>query len=220
MNLRHAFFRSTPMVGLRPTLAPKVAAESLGAAPRRLGRLLGLLPWLMMGHGLALADPLPAPPLKPGLWQVHTERSIDGKPAPDMGAQFQRMPPEARKRMEANMRQHGVQMLGEGNMRMCLTRESLGQGRWQGQQERCKTELSARNGNTWTWKSTCSQPPVQSEGEATFQSPEAYTVKVNSTMQFQGRTQTSKMSLTGKWQGADCGDLQPLAPPAKPGAKP
>src|SRR6202795_643645 len=41
-----------------------------------------------------------APPIKPGLWQVHSEREVDGKKVqmPDMSERFKDMPPETRKK--------------------------------------------------------------------------------------------------------------------------
>jgi len=163
-----------------------------------------------------------APPIKPGLWQITSDRQTDGQPAPDLGEHLKQMPPEMRKRMEANMKQQGVDMSGgPGSMKICQTRESLDQGRWQGEQGNCKTDFTSRTGSTWKWRSTCSQPPSQTEGEASFSNPESYTVKSSTTMTMQGKAQVTKMTMNGKWLGADCGGLKPIAPPqAKPAAKP
>jgi len=163
------------------------------------------------------------PPIKPGLWQIHSDRQVDGQKAPDLGEQMKKMSPEMRKRMEANMKLHGVDMSGgPGSMKMCMTRESLDQGRWQGAEGNCKTDFTSRSASSWKWRSSCGQPPSQSEGEASFASPESYTVKSNTTMTLQGQTRVTQMVMSGKWLGADCGDLKPIAPPAKvaPKAKP
>ena len=37
-----------------------------------------------------------APPIKPGLWQVQSEREINGQKAPDPMEQMKNLPPEAR----------------------------------------------------------------------------------------------------------------------------
>jgi len=166
------------------------------------------------------------PPIKPGLWQVQNEREIDGKKAPDVADHLKTMSPEARQRMEASMKLHGVDMSGgPGQMKMCMTRESLDQGKWQGEQTRCKTDFSTRSSSVWKWHSSCEQPPSTTDGEAAFASPESYTVKSSTTMTMQGQTRVSKMTLNAKWLGADCGDLKPitpqqLKPPVKPAAKP
>lgn len=156
------------------------------------------------------------PPIKPGLWQISSDRQVDGQKAPDLGEHMKKMSPEMRKRMEANMKQHGVDMSGgAGNMKMCMTRESLDQGRWQGEEGNCKTDFTSRTASSWKWRSSCSQPPSQTEGEASFAGPEAYTVKSSTTMTMQGQTRVTKMVMSGKWLGADCGDLKPIAPPPK-----
>jgi hypothetical protein len=168
------------------------------------------------------------PPIKPGLWQMQNEREIDGQKAPDMGEQLKKMSPEMRKRMEANMKQHGVDMSGgAGVIKMCQTRESLDQGKWQGDEGKCKTDFSSRSGKVWKWKSVCSQPASVTEGEAVFNSPESYTVKSNTSMTMQGQARNTKMTIKAKWLGADCGDLKPLVMPQgankaapKPAAKP
>ncbi|MEO8152464.1 MAG: DUF3617 domain-containing protein [Rhizobacter sp.] len=167
------------------------------------------------------------PPIKLGLWQVQSERTTDGKKAPDLGEHLKTMSPDMRKRMEANMKLHGIDMSGgPGQMKMCMNRDSLDKGKWQGvDQGTCKTDFSTRNNSLWKWHSSCSQPPSVTDGEAAFASPEAYTVKSNSTMTLQGKSRVSTMSLSAKWLGADCGDLKPISPtgfkpPVKPNAKP
>ncbi len=156
------------------------------------------------------------PPIKPGLWQVQSEHLIDGKKAPDPSEQLKALSPEVRKQLESSMRQYGIDTRGgPGQTKMCLTREALDQGRWQGQQGACKTEFTSRSDSVWTWHSTCTQPPAESDGEATFQSPERYSVKIKTKMSLLGTSQASAMSMTGQWLGADCGDLKPLkTPPA------
>ncbi|MBC7954304.1 MAG: DUF3617 domain-containing protein [Cytophagales bacterium] len=165
-----------------------------------------------------------APPIKPGLWQVQSERETDGQKAPDLGEHLKSMSPAMRQRMEASMKQHGIDMSGPpGQMKMCQTRESLDQGKWQGEQGACKTDFTTRSGSVWKWKSTCSQPPSVTDGEAAFTGPESYTVKSTTSMTMQGQAHVTKMTIKAKWLGADCGDLKPLQikpPPAKPAAKP
>lgn len=170
----------------------------------------------------AVAHAQTAPPIKPGLWQITSTRQVDGQKAPELGEHLKNMPPEARKRMEANMKLHGVDMSGSpGSMKMCMTRESLDQGRWQGEQTNCKTDFSSRTASSWKWRSTCTQPPSESEGEASFAGSESYTVKSTTRMTLQGQTRVTNMTMSAKWLGADCGDLKPLAPPPRaPAPKP
>ena len=167
-------------------------------------------PGLLACLGAAHAQ---TPPIKPGLWQVQSEREIDGKKAPDLNEHLKSLSPEMRQRMEANMKQRGVDISGgDAGMKMCMNRESLDQGKWQGEQTNCKTEFTSRSNSLWKWHATCSQPVSVSDGEATFASTEAYTVKNTSTMTLQGKARVSKMTLNAKWLGADCGDLKPITP--------
>lgn len=167
----------------------------------------------------AVAHAQTAPPIKPGLWQVSSERMVDGQKAPDLGEHMKNMPPEMRKRMEANMKQHGVDMSGgPGNMKMCMTRESMDEGRWRSEDSGCKTDFTSRTATSWKWHSTCTQPPSETDGEASFASAERYTVKANTTMTMQGQKRTSQMTMNAKWLGADCGDLKPIAPRQKASA--
>jgi hypothetical protein len=171
----------------------------------------------------AVAHAQTAPPIKPGLWQVATERLVDGQKMqmPDMAAQMQNMPPEARKQMEAMMKQRGVDMSGgAGNMKICMTREQLDEGRWRSDEGRCKTDFLSRTATQWKWRSVCTQPPSESEGEANIASPERYTVKVTTTSQRKGEPRSMQMTMNARWLGADCGDVKPMAPPPKAGAKP
>ncbi len=154
-----------------------------------------------------------APPIKPGLWQVQSEREVNGQKAPDPMERMKDLPPEARKQMEAMMKQRGVDMGQAGGLqKICHSRESLDQGRWKDDSERCKTDITSRSATAWKWRSVCTQPDAEMEGEAVFSNPENYTVKTLMTSQRGGKPQTMRMTITAKWMGADCGDLKPMQP--------
>jgi hypothetical protein len=171
----------------------------------------------------AVAHAQTAPPIKAGLWQVTSERMVDGQKvqAPDMSQQMANMPPEARKQMEAMMKQRGIDMsAGGGTMKICMTREHLDEGRWRSDEGGCKTDFTTRTATLWKWRSVCTQPPSESVGEASITSPERYTVKVSTTTERKGEPRSSQMTMNAKWLGADCGDVKPMAPPPKAGSKP
>lgn len=170
---------------------------------------------LLAGLAVGSAAVAQTPPIKPGLWEVRTDRTAGGQPMPDMAERMQSMPEEQRKRMEAMMKQRGVDTRG-GAMRICMTRETLDQGHWHdGGSGRCKTDVTQRSGSTWKWRSVCTQPPVTSDGEALFQDPEHYTVSIRSTVTVQGQPRESTMVSRARWVGADCGDVKPIAPRAR-----
>jgi hypothetical protein len=155
-----------------------------------------------------------APPIKPGLWQVRSEREVDGQKAqmPDMSERLKTMPPEARQKIEAMMRERGVDVgAGAGSdMKICLAKESLDPGQWQRHQGTCTTDYTTRTSTLWTWHTTCREPAAETHGEAHFTGPESYVVKTATTMTVRGETRTSRMTLNSKWLAADCGDVKPV----------
>jgi hypothetical protein len=150
------------------------------------------------------------PPVKPGLWEVHAERQIDGKQAPSPGAAMKNLTPETRAKIQAMMKQKGITAGLDGDGRVCLSKESLDAGRWQNPAANCKTEFVSRSASAWKWHSVCAQSDSVTDGEAVFANPESYTVNTSSTRTFRGETKTTKMTLRAKWLGADCGDLKPF----------
>jgi hypothetical protein len=167
-------------------------------------------------HGIARAQT--APPIKPGLWQVQSQREVDGQRSqmPDMSEHLKNMPPETRRQMEAMMKQRGVDMSG-GNMndmKICLSKDSVDPSQWQRNQGSCTTDYVTRSSSTWKWHTSCREPAAETDGEAYFTSSDAYTVKTATTMTIQGQTRTTRMTLNSKWLGPDCGDVKPVTSPA------
>ena len=61
------------------------------------------------------------PPIKPGLWQVHIDREVNGQKMPDASERMKNMSPEKRAQFEAMMKQHGGGTGGAGSQ-VCYTR--------------------------------------------------------------------------------------------------
>ena len=182
-------------------------------------RTTRLAPSILLLSAAALAHAQATPPIKPGLWQVQSERVVNGQKAPDPMERMKDMPPEVRAKLEAAMKQRGVDTSSAGGpMKICLSRESLDQGQWQGQRARCKTDFNTRGASVWTWHSVCTEPASETDGEASFTTPESYTVKTSTTMAMKGQARTSQMTISARWLGADCGTLKPVTAPAAPAA--
>lgn len=161
---------------------------------------------------IASAQAQTAPPIKPGLWEIRSEREVDGAKAPDPNEQMKNLPPDVRAKVEAMMKQKGIGV-GEGGMsRVCLSRESLDQGQWQGQSDNCKTDFSSRSTSSWKWRSVCTRPESESDGEAVFANNENYTVKTLMKTKVQGQDRLTRMTIHAKWAGNDCGDIKPVQP--------
>src|SRR5450631_2114774 len=90
-----------------------------------------------------------APPIKPGLWEVRSERQVDGRKASAPADSMKNLSPEVRARVEAQMKANGVAIGAGGANRICLDKASLDAGRWQSRATTCKTEYGARSATGW-----------------------------------------------------------------------
>ncbi len=154
----------------------------------------------------------PAAPIKTGLWQVQSEREMNGQKMPDASERMKNMSPEKRAQFEAMMKQRGVAAGAAGAVQVCYTREMLERTPWADQQTGCKVSFSHRDATSWKWHATCQQFATESDGEVVFQSRESYTVKVASVSKMGGKVRNSRTTMTGKWLSADCGAVKPLEP--------
>ncbi len=161
----------------------------------------------------------PVPPVKVGLWETRMSvLDASGKevPAPELAA-FARMSPQQRAQMAEMMKARGVIMPDEsGAMKSCLTKELLDAGAWQSlsAETGCTTTYSTRTNSLWKWHTSCASIKTESDGEMVFTGSESYRTKMISTTAITGTPTTSTRIIQGKWLGAACGDVKPIAPPA------
>lgn len=162
--------------------------------------------------------------MKPGLWEVTQKmQSASGQMEQQMAQMQQQMaamPPEQRKMMEEMMAKRGVKMgpggAGGGmSMKMCMTKEMAERNEMPTQDRGDCKKTVQRSGNTVKMSFTCTNPASSGEGQYTVHSPESYSMKMVVNTTVQGRPETMNMDGTGKWLGADCGDIKPMKPPAK-----
>jgi hypothetical protein len=153
--------------------------------------------------------------LKPGLWEV--QHKMKGNPEmerqlEEARRQMAAMPPEQRKQMEAVLAGQGVQMaVGGQNVRMCLTREMVERNEIPAQQGDCKVTNQQRTGNSLKVAFSCTNPPSSGESRMTINSPESYAMTTTATSSIDGRVEKMSVEGTGRWLGADCGNLRPPA---------
>ena len=167
----------------------------------------------------AVSTAASAQTLKPGLWEVTNNMKTGSGDMEKARAQMQKelanMPPEQRRQMEAMMAKQGMKMGPAGNsVRVCMTKEMVERNEIPAQQGDCRTTKNQRSGNTVHMAFTCSNPPSSGEGSYTVVSPEHYTMKMTVKSTVQGRAETMNMDGTGRWVGADCGNIKPFRPPA------
>ena len=156
--------------------------------------------------------------LKPGLWEVtNNMKSGSGEMEKSMAQMQQQMaslPPEQRKMMEDMMAKQGMKMGAGGgrgmSVKQCMTKEMIERNEMPTQQGDCKTTKQQRSGNTMKFAVSCTNPPSSGEGQVTFVSSEAYTMKMTVNTNVGGRPETMNMDASGKWLGADCGSIKPM----------
>jgi hypothetical protein len=157
--------------------------------------------------------------LKPGLWESTHKTSFggDSQMAAQMAEaqkQMANMPPEQRKMMEDMMKSRGMSMSpgagGAMTVKYCLTKEQAERKEIPTQKGDCKsTQLPAGPGKM-KMTFTCTNPPSSGEGEVTFASPDAYSMKMVVNTTIQGKPEKINMEGSGRWLGTDCGDIRPV----------
>jgi hypothetical protein len=174
---------------------------------------------LVCAIGCALALPAVAQDMKPGLWELSNKvSSPDGQmqsAMAEMQKQLASMPPEQRKAMEQMMERRGVQMsVGAGGAltsRMCMTKEMIQRKEFPVQEGDCKQKVTPVGPRKMKITFSCTKPPASGEGEMTLDSDTSYHAKMHVKGSEGGEQRTVDMDVTGKWLGADCGNLRPMS---------
>ena len=171
-----------------------------------------------------LASAAGAQNLKPGLWEI-THKMQTGSGQMEQGmAQMQQqmasMPPEQRKMMEEMMAKQGVKMGPGGpgggtSMKICMTKEMVEKNELPAQQGDCRTTQQSRSGNTMKYAVRCANPPSSGEGQVTFNSPEAYSMKMVVSTTVDGKPEKMNMDGSGKWLAPTAAASSRSLPPKK-----
>ncbi len=176
-----------------------------------------------------ISMPAFAQSMKPGLWEINNKmHSSDGEMEKAMAQaqqQMANMPPEQRKMMQDMMAKQGVSMgpAGKGgagmSMKLCMTKEMAERNEVptssQQHEGNCTHNRSPMAGNTMKISYTCTNPPSSGEGQVTFTSNEAYSMKMSMKSEgAKGKPHQMNMDASAKWLGADCGSIKPMVPPA------
>jgi len=171
---------------------------------------MGCIPMLASAAGIP-----PAPPIKPGLWEVKTTMlDASGKPqVPPEQAAMANIPPEMRARMAEMMKARGVSMPDEnGAMKVCMTKETMDSGKWQALAANvgCTTDYNTATANGWKFRSTCPSLKTESEGEVVFSNAENYTSKITTKSTLMGKESVNTRVMASHWLSASCGDVKPI----------
>ncbi len=173
---------------------------------------------LLLGAASAFAQST-----KPGLWEIQTK--LGGNPQMEqqmaqMQQQMANLPPAQRKMMQDMMAQQGLNLnVGQGggmSVKVCITPEMAARQEMPRQTEGdCKTQLGARTDNTMKVSFTCTNPPSSGEGTYTFRGDTGYDMAMRVKTVNEGKPMNITMNGTGRWLGADCGNVRPM--PMTPG---
>jgi Protein of unknown function (DUF3617) len=177
-------------------------------------------PSLLLALALSTA-PAFAQKIAPGLWEQTTQiQGADGaatSPMAGLQAQLAKLPPAQRQQMEAMMASKGAGIApGQAGIRMCISPEQAAGGQVGKPEPGCTQQVAERSAQRVRMVFECAGPPPRKgEAEYSFSGDKAYTGRMRITEGgAQGRSM--EMQMSGRWIGADCGNLKP-AGAQKPG---
>jgi hypothetical protein len=148
----------------------------------------------------------PAPPIKPGLWDVAMQGADAASASARTAERMKNMTPETRAKIDAMLRERGMSVGAGGGAQVCLSKDSLSSGAW-ANQARCKTSFKTQTSSAWKWHSVCADPDSEIDGEAIFASTQSYTVNITTTT----KAGTRQRSVKATWVSGDCGTMKPLS---------
>lgn len=144
---------------------------------------------------------------KPGLWEVSTKMNFSGASAP-------KIPPE----QLAQMKQMGIKIPGLSGdpivVKQCISKEQAERDeppRTQNDKSGCEMQNAKRDGRTFTADMVCTGD-MKGKGtmKVTNESSESYTGSMTfKGTQVRGGDVEMTNEFSGKWLGADCGDIKP-----------
>ena len=167
------------------------------------------------------ATGLSAQTLKSGLWEITSQiQGGSGETARALAEaqkQLANLPPDQARIMRDMMAKQGVHLAsvpgGGTAIKTCMTQDMVERNAVATQQGDCTHTSSPRVGNRMPFSFVCTQPPSRGEGQVTFVSPEAYSVQMAATAVVNGKPEKMDLQASGRWLGANCGTIQPLAAP-------
>jgi hypothetical protein len=164
----------------------------------------------------AQTTPGAGPRVEAGLWEINIGlKSQTGKAEMAMReaqAYISRLPPEQRKQVEQMMAQQGVRLgTNTSSVKACITKEDAERGEIPQQAGDCTQQVLEKSANSMKVKFSCTtNPPANGEAVVEFQSPTAYTSRGIVDTVVLGQNERVNVEQTGRWLGAECGEVRPL----------
>jgi Protein of unknown function (DUF3617) len=160
---------------------------------------------------------------KLGLWETTATSEMTGLPQmPAMPQipkeQLDKMPPEARARMEAMMKSRAnIGAPTTTTSKSCIAKDSLSKALMMSDQKDCTRKVVSSTSTKQEIHVECSQGKSGSVGDMTIERVDNEHAKGNMLMKVnsgstgaQAVNMTMKMSFTSKWVASDCGDVKPV----------
>lgn len=157
-----------------------------------------------------------SPRIEAGLWEIKmTLKSQTGKAEMAMReaqAYISRLPPDQRQQVEQMMARQGVKLGNDtSTVNACISKEDAERGTIPQQAGDCTQDVLEKNASSMKVKFSCTtNPPASGEAVVDFQSPTAYTSRAIVDTVVMGQSERVNVDQTGRWLGADCGDVRPL----------
>ena len=160
------------------------------------------------------------PPVRLGLWEITRDQqgSVAATGAPAVSEdRLARLPPEARARLEASMAARAESNGSSSHsVRQCITAKNLAHvfEREDHGDRKCTRTVVARTATSMEMRIECKNlGPGGASSTGTFKwaatTPESMQGSVDLVTTVAGHDLPMHSSLTGKWLGADCGDVKP-----------
>ena len=160
--------------------------------------------------------------IKPGLWEVTSLREANGTPPmsaaqrAEMERGMAKMPPEMRAKMEAAVKSSLVNLAKPIVKRSCVLQEDLNKpldldgGRGDGN---CTRTIVKSTASVQEIRLECSKGTQKSGGTVRMvaANAESWTSTMNGTVSDTGGSMETKIKMSGKWLGADCGNVKPFS---------
>lgn len=161
--------------------------------------------------------------IKPGLWEITSRMGGNAemdKAMAQVQQQMAAMPPEQRKMMQDMLAKQGMSVApGAGGAmvsKVCLTKDMVQRNQLPVQDKgNCASTVSNASAAGMDMRFTCTDPAASGQGRVNFRGDSAYDMKMTMNTTHQGKPMTSTLDATGKWLGADCGAIKPMALPGK-----
>ncbi|MDM5178211.1 DUF3617 domain-containing protein [Massilia sp. DJPM01] len=168
--------------------------------------------------------------MKPGLWENTSKTTSQNAQIANAMAEMQKhmksMTPEQRKEMEKAMGKSGPANFtlhddGSVTVKVCITQKMIddSSGDHLGPQGgNCTHKKGPMVGGTQSFSYSCTNPQTSGEGKISYQA-DSYSSTVSMTSSAAGAMGNMTMASTGKYLGANCGNVKPVdtkPAPAKP----